>query len=105
MNPPLVQKSPVAAAEIDQPGFADILQMNQCVLARHFRRFQYDRVGGGSSERTTALDRMAFAIGSFQPRTLLLGRVHTETSYQKTIRTHIHFTHIQTPSTPPKPNT
>src|SRR6266699_2469232 len=83
MNPPLVQKRSVAAPEIYQPGFADILQMNQCVLARHFRRFQYDRVGGGSSERTTALDRMAFTIGRFQPGTLLLGRVHTETFYQK----------------------
>src|SRR5260370_24565976 len=57
--------------------------MNQRVSARHFRRFQYDRVGGGSSERTTALDRMAFAIGRFQPGTFLLGRVHTETFYQK----------------------
>src|SRR6266487_852550 len=57
--------------------------MNQRVSARHFRRFQCDRVGGGSSERTTALDRMAFTIGRFQPGTLLLGRVHTETFYQK----------------------
>src|SRR6266567_1528835 len=57
--------------------------MNQRVSARHFRRFQYNRVGGGSSERTTALDRMAFAIGRFQPGTLLLGRVHAETFYQK----------------------
>src|SRR5438552_9134090 len=83
MNPSLVQKSSVAAAEIYQPRFADILQMNQRVSARHFRRFQYDSVGDGSSERTTALDRMAFAIGSFQPGTLFLGRVHTETFYQK----------------------
>src|SRR5437016_9271294 len=83
MYPSLVQKSSVAAAEIYQPGFADILQMNQRVSARHFRRFQYDRVGGGSSERTTALDRMAFAIGRFQPGTFVLGRVHTETFYQK----------------------
>src|SRR2546428_2591814 len=59
--------------------------MNQRVSARHFRRFQYDRVGGGSSERTTALDRMAFAIGRFQPGTFLLGRVHAETFYQKVI--------------------
>jgi hypothetical protein len=85
MNSPLVQKRSVAAAEIYQPGFADILQMNQRVSARHFRRFQYDRVGGSSSERTTAVDRMAFAIGRFQPGTLLLGRVHTERFYQKVI--------------------
>ena len=29
MNPPLVQKGAVAAAEIDQPKFADVLQVNQ----------------------------------------------------------------------------
>ena len=29
------------------------------------------------------MDRMAFAIGSFQPGTFLLGRVHTKTFYQK----------------------
>src|SRR6266566_6314706 len=85
MNPPLIQKSSVAAAEIDQPKFADVLQMNKRVSARHFRRFQHDRIGGGSSERTTALDRMAFAIGRFQPGTFLLGRVHAETFYQKVI--------------------
>src|SRR5207245_11652348 len=83
MNPSLVQKSSVAAAEIYQPRFADILQMNQRVSARHFRRVQHDRVGGDSSERTTAVDRMAFAIGRFQPGTFLLGRVHAETFYQK----------------------
>src|SRR6266581_9427039 len=85
MNPSLVQKSSVAAPEIYQPGFADILQMNKRVPARHFRRFQHDRIGGGSSERTTALDRMAFAIGRFHPGTFLLGRVHAETFYQKVI--------------------
>jgi hypothetical protein len=83
MNPPLVQKSSVAAAEIYQPGFADILQMNQRVSARHFRRFQHDRIRGGSSERTTAMDRMAFAIVRFEPGTFLWGRVHAETFYQK----------------------
>src|SRR5439155_25892791 len=85
MNASLVQKSSVAAAEIYQPGFADILQMNQRVSARHFRRFQHDRVGGDSSDRTTAMDRMAFAIGRFQPGTFLLGRVHAEAFYQKVI--------------------
>src|SRR5947208_10888150 len=83
MYPSLVQKSSVAAAEIYQPGFADILQMNQRVSARHLRRFQHDRVGGGSSERTTAMDRMAFAIGRFQPGTFLMGCIHPETFYQK----------------------
>ena len=57
--------------------------MNKRVATRHFRRLQYNVVSTGSSERTTALDRMAFAIGSFQPGTLLLRRVHTETFYQK----------------------
>src|SRR5216110_3930172 len=83
MNASLVQKSSVAAAEIYQPGFADILEMNQRVSARHFRRFQHDRVGGDPSERTTAMDRMAFAIGRFQPGTFLLGRVHAEGLYQE----------------------
>src|SRR5439155_17783285 len=83
MNASLVQKSSVAAAEIYQPGFADILQMNQRVSARHFRRFQHDRVGGDPSERTTAMDRMAFAIGRFQPGPFLMGYIHPETFYQK----------------------
>jgi hypothetical protein len=29
------------------------------------------------------VDRMAFALGRFQPGTLLLGRVHKERFYQK----------------------
>src|SRR6266581_9690727 len=85
MNPSLVQKSSVAAPEIYQPGFADILQMNKRVPARHFRRFQHDRVGGGSSERTTAMDRIAFAIGRFQPGTFLWGCAHAGTFYQKVV--------------------
>src|SRR5207245_7519285 len=85
MNPSLVQKSSVAAAEIYQPGFADILQMNQRVSARHFRRFQHDPVGSDSSERTTALDRIAFAIGCFQPGTFFSGCAHTETFYQQAV--------------------
>src|SRR5438552_1299005 len=83
MNPPLIQKSSVAAAEIDQPEFADILQMNKRVSARHFRRLQYDRVGGGSSERATAFDRMPFAVGRFQPGTFLWGCAHAEACYQR----------------------
>ena len=85
MNPSLVQKSSVAAAEIYQPGFADILQMNQRVSARHFRRFQHDCIGGDSSERTTAMDRMAFAIGCFQPGTFFWGNAHVEIFYQEVV--------------------
>ena len=87
MNAPLVQKSSVAAAEIDQPKFADILQMDQSVPARHFGRFEHDRIGGGPSERTTATDRMARAIDRFQPGTFLWGYVHGETFYQKLLAT------------------
>ena len=83
MNSALVQKSSVAAAEIDEPKLADILQVNKRVPPRHFRRFQHDRVGSGSSERTTAMDRMAFAIGRLQPGTFLMGCIHPETFYQK----------------------
>ncbi len=83
MNAPLVQKSSVAAAEIDQPKFADILQMDQRVPPRHFGRFQHDRVGGGPSEGTIATDRMACAIDRFQPRTIIWGDVHAETFYQE----------------------
>ena len=85
MNAPLVQKSSVAAAEIDQPKFADILQMDERVPARHFGRFQHDRVTSGPSEGTTATDRMAFAIGRFQPSTFLWGGVHAGTFYQEVI--------------------
>ena len=83
MNPPLIHESSVAAAEIDQPRFTNILQVNQSVPARHFGRFQHDRVSGGPSERTTATDRMACAIGRFQPGTFLWGDVHAETFYQE----------------------
>jgi hypothetical protein len=77
-----VQKRSVAAAEIDQPKFPNILQMNESVPARHFGRFQHDRINGGPSERTTATDRIAGAIGRFQPSTFLLGVVHAATSYR-----------------------
>jgi len=85
MNSPLVQKSSVAAAEIDQPKLADILQMDERMPTRHFGRFEHDRVSGGPSERTTATDRMACAIGCFQPGTFLWGCVHAETFYQEVI--------------------
>ena len=85
MNAPLVQKSSVAAAEIDQPQFADVLQMDERVPARHFGRFQHDRVSGDPSEGTTATDRMACAIGRFQPHTFLWGGVHAGTLYQEVI--------------------
>ena len=83
LDPPLVQKSSVSATEIDQPKFADILQMDERVPARHFRRFQHDRVDGASSERTTALYRMACAIGRFQPGAFLLRRVHQKHTTKK----------------------
>ena len=85
MNAPFVQKSSVAAPKIDQPKFADILQVDKRVPARHFGRVQHDRVSGGPSEGTTALDRMACAIGRFQPGTFLWGGVHAETFYQEVI--------------------
>jgi hypothetical protein len=85
MNAPLVQKGSVAAAEIDQPNFADILQVDKRVPARHFGRVQHDPVSGGPSERTTALDRMACAVGCFQPGTFLWGGVHAGTFYQEVI--------------------
>jgi hypothetical protein len=82
MNSPLVQKSSVAAAKIDQPKFADILQMYERVPSGHFGRFQHDRISCGSSERTTAFDRMLLAIGRFQPGTFLWKRAHAGASYQ-----------------------
>ena len=85
MNAPFVQKSSVAASEIDQPKFADILQMDERVPARHLGRFEHDRVTGGPSEGTTATDRMACAIGRFQPGTFLWGGVHAGTFYQEVI--------------------
>ena len=85
MNAPFVQKSSVAAAEIDQPKFADILKMDECVPARHFGRFQHNSVSGGPSEGTTAADWMACAVGCFQPGTFLWGGVHAGTFYQEVI--------------------
>src|SRR5215470_14832706 len=82
MNAPLVQKSSVAATEVDQPKFADVLQMDESVPARHFGRFKDDGVSGGPSERTTAKDRMACAIDCFQPGNLFWGRAHAEACYQ-----------------------
>src|SRR4051812_21416868 len=83
MNASLVQESAVAAAEIDQPKFANVLQMNKRVAARHFRRLQHNRVSPGPSERTTAFDWMEFAIGRFQPGAFLWGRAHADGCYQR----------------------
>src|SRR5206468_2816465 len=48
-------------------------------------RIQPHHIGCDSAELTTAMDRIAFAIGRFQPDTFLLGCVHAETFYQKTM--------------------
>jgi len=82
MNSPLVQESTVAAAKIDQPKFANVLQMYQRMPARHFRRLYHYRVSVGASERTTAFYPMASAICCFQPGTFLWGHVHADASYQ-----------------------
>ncbi len=78
MNSPLVQKRSVAAAEINQPKLANILQMNKRMPARHFWRLQHNCASTGSSYGTTAFDRMASAIGCFQPGTFIWGHTHTE---------------------------
>src|SRR3954449_8804159 len=52
--------------------------MNQRMPARHFGRLQHNCVSTGSSYGTTAFDRMASAIGCFQPGTFLWGHAHTE---------------------------
>ena len=78
MNSALVQKSSVAAAEIDEPKLADILQVNKRVPPRHFGRVQHDCVSTGSSYRTTAFDRMACTVDRFQPGTFLWGHAHGE---------------------------
>ena len=78
MNPPLIHESSVAAAEVDQPRFTNILQVNQSVPARHFGRLQHDRISGGPSDRTTALDRIARAIRHFRPGTFLLLGIHAD---------------------------
>src|SRR5438046_1438893 len=62
-----------------------VLALHPAAKRRETANVRDDPVGGGSSERTTAMDRMAFAIGSFQPGTFLLGRVHTKTFYQKIV--------------------
>src|SRR5260370_10769720 len=60
--------------------------MNERVSARHFRRFQHDRVGGDSSKRTTTMDRMAVAIDRFKPGTFVWGCAHAGTFYQKVMQ-------------------
>jgi hypothetical protein len=52
--------------------------MNQRMPARGFRRLYDNRVSTGSSYGTTAFDRVAFAIDSFQPGTFLRGHTHAE---------------------------
>jgi hypothetical protein len=80
MNPPLVQESAVTAPEIDQPEFADILNVNEGVAAGNLGRFQHNRVRGGSPKRATSVDRMAFAIDSFKPGGAVVGCIHAEGS-------------------------
>src|SRR5439155_18511589 len=64
--------------EIDQPKLANILEMNQRMPARHFWRVQHNCVSTGSSYGTTTFDRMASAIGCFQPGTFPWGHAHTK---------------------------
>src|SRR3954454_20841277 len=52
--------------------------MNQRMPARHFGRLQHNCISTGSSYGTTAFDRMASAIGCFQPDTFLWGHAHTK---------------------------
>ena len=78
MNSPLVEKRTVTAAKIDEPKLANILQVNKRVPPRHFGRLQHDCVSTGSSQRTTAFDRMTCTVGRFQPGTFLWGRAHGE---------------------------
>jgi hypothetical protein len=49
MDPAFVQKGPVAAAQIDQPKLAGILQIDDGVAARNLRRIQNDRALGRSA--------------------------------------------------------
>src|SRR5580765_809595 len=93
MNSPLVQKRSVAAAEINQPKLANILQMDKRMPARHFWRLQHNCASTRSSYGTTAFDRMASAIGCFEPGTFLWGHAHAETSYQRQPHTKSIFEH------------
>src|SRR6266550_6491677 len=83
MNSAFVSKRSVATAKIDQPKFANVLQMNERVPPRHFRRLHDNRISTGPSERTTALDWMTSTIGCFQPGTFLWGHAHAEGCYQR----------------------
>ncbi len=85
MNPSLVQESSVAAPEIDQPEFADVLQMDQRMPARDFGRIKDDGIRGRAAERTTAVQRVPFAIRAFQPGFFLFGCVHFLTFYQELV--------------------
>src|SRR6476619_8489998 len=46
--------------------------------ARHFWRLQHNCASTGPPYGTTTSDRMAFAIGCFQPGTFLWGHAHAE---------------------------
>src|SRR5438034_6772134 len=50
--------------------------MDERMLSRNLGRFQNDAVRAGPPERRTAVKRVALAIGSLQPGSLLFGCVH-----------------------------
>jgi hypothetical protein len=49
MNTAFVQESSVTAAEIDQPAFPEVLQVNERVTPRRFGRFENDSIRPASS--------------------------------------------------------
>ena len=80
MHATFVQESSVAAAQIDQPEFADILHVNDGMASRNVRRIQNNRVFRGSSDGSIALDQNGIAAGCFQPAAPLSGTGFIERS-------------------------
>jgi hypothetical protein len=82
MNTPLVQKGSIAAAQIDKPELADVLQLDERVYSRDFRQVYNKGIGCGSSHRTSPVKNVAFAV-SFQPGALFFRRIHLTVSTKK----------------------
>src|SRR5437870_9489270 len=79
MNAPLVQKGPVATAQIDQPELADILQLDKRMHSGDFQQVQNESISRSSSHRRISLKGVVLAV-FFEPGALLFWPIHQTVS-------------------------
>jgi hypothetical protein len=74
MQSAAVEESAVAAAEIDQPKFADVLNIDERVAARNLLRFDHNQILSRAPNRRISLDR-EFLAARLEPRAFFWPRL------------------------------